>query len=113
MKAAMVVSWTGIRTGREGMAADYGREVDEYWSKLAAEGKCSQPKWFWALKGPSYWIVEGEYEELLMLSSTPEAQKLSLKGPFITEDFEQEICLSGREEMLRPMEELLKEMQII
>lgn len=65
MKAALVVSWTGIRTGREAQAVEYGREVDDYWGKLAAEGKCSEPKWFWAMAGPSLWIVEGDYETLL------------------------------------------------
>ena len=111
MKAALVVSWTGIRTGREALAVDYGREVDDYWGKLAAEGKCSQPKWFWAMSGPSLWIVEGEYETLLMHAGSPEGLKLSMKGPFLAEDFSQELCLAGREEMLKPTEELLKEMK--
>ncbi|HEU4514645.1 MAG TPA: hypothetical protein VFR87_16170 [Nocardioidaceae bacterium] len=112
MKAALVVSWTGPRAGREALGVEYGREVDEYWGKLAAEGKCSEPKWFWAMSGPSLWIVEGDYETLLMASASPEAQKLSLKGPLLAEDFKQEVCMAGREEMLKPYGELLKEMKL-
>ena len=113
MKAALVVSWTGTRAGRESLAIEYGRAVDEYWGKLAAEGKCSEPRWFWAMAGPSHWIVEGDYETLLMYSAAPEGQKLSLKGPLLAEDFHQEVCLVGREEMLKPFEELLKEMKLV
>jgi hypothetical protein len=112
MKAAIVITWTGVRTGRESLSVAFAREVDAYWGKLAAEGKCAEPKWFWAMNGPSYWIVEGDFEALLMLSSTPEAQKLLLKGPFICENFGQEICVAGREEMLKPTEELISEMKL-
>ena len=37
MKGAMVVTWTGVRPGRERMALDYGREVDDYFGKFAAD----------------------------------------------------------------------------
>jgi hypothetical protein len=112
MKAAVVVTWTGVRTGRESLSLAYAREVDEHWGKLAAEGKCAEPKWFWAMNGPSYWIVEGDIEALSMLSSTPEAQKLHHKGTFILEDFGQEICVAGREEMITPTEGLISEMKL-
>lgn len=55
--------------------------MDEYWGRLAAESKCSEPKWSWAMAGPNHWIVEGDYETLLMHAGSPDGRKLSMKGP--------------------------------
>jgi len=78
MKAAIVVKWTTPVPGREKAAVAYGREVDDFYGKKAAEGLCTEPKWFWAPAGESLWFVEGEYEALLGILATPEVQKLML-----------------------------------
>lgn len=112
MKAAMIVTWKNPFPGRETMAIEYAREVDEYWGKQAADGKCTEPRWYWAMKGANIWIVEGEYETLLALASTPEAQKLQLKGGLLAEDFGWEMYVTGREEMLKPMEAMISELSL-
>ena len=53
MKAAMVAKWTTPVPGREKAAFAYGREVDDFFGKKAAEGLCTEPKWFWAPTGES------------------------------------------------------------
>jgi hypothetical protein len=112
MKGAMVVTWTGIRPGRERLALKYGRDVDEYWGKFAADGKCSPPKWYLAHSGPNVWVVEGEVEDLLGISTTEQAQKLTAEGPLVCENFTQEFCMSERDEQFRMFEEVLDGMKV-
>ncbi len=112
MKAAMVVKWTAVVPGREKAAIAYGRAVDEFFGKKAAEGLCTEPKWFWPPTGESLWFVEGEFDALLGISATPEAQKFQLMGSILLQDWGYDICLTGREEMFGPYEETLKELKI-
>lgn len=112
MKAAMVTKWTMPVPGREKAALAYGREVDDFFGKKAAEGLCTEPKWFWAPTGESLWFVEGEYDALLGIFATPEAQKFTLKGSILLQDFGYGIFLAGREEMFGPYEEALTDLKI-
>ncbi len=102
MKSALVVSWTMPKPGHEKDAIAYAREVDEAWAKPAAEGKCSEPEWYWASRGHSLWIVRGEMETLLGLML--ELQHLFIKGQILVQDFEYDLHTVGREEVLTPYE---------
>ena len=112
MKAAAVVKWTTPVPGREKAAIAYGRAVDEFFEKKAAEGLCTEPKWFWSTTGESLWFVEGEYDALLGILATPEAQKFLVKGPILVQGFGYGLYLAGREEMFGPYGETLKELKI-
>lgn len=112
MKGAMVVTWTGVRPGRERMALDYGREVDDFFGKFAAEGKCATPKWFFARTGTNVWLVEGELEDLLLISAAPEGERLTTKGPLINEGFMVEFCSTERDAMFASFEAALDELKI-
>ena len=112
MKAAMVVKWTTAIPGREKAGIAYGREVDEFFAKKAAEGLCTEPKWFWTSNGENLWFVEGEYEAILALLTTPEVTKLENKGMLLIQDFSSELYVVGREESLAPYEEALAELDI-
>lgn len=109
MKAALVTTWSQPKAGHEADAIKFAREVDDYWGKLAAEGKCSEPTWFWAMKGQSIWFVEGEYETLVALMVDPNTMLLQAKGSMFVEDFGTEICAVGRESLLQPYEYVMKE----
>ena len=113
MKAAFVVKFTAPVPGREKAAIAYAREVDDFYGKKAAEGLCTEPKWFWATAGESMWIVEGEYEALLGILAAPEAQKFLVMGPILVEGFGWALYQVGREEMFGPYQDTLKELQII
>src|SRR6516165_3681454 len=108
MKAAVVVKFTISIPGREKAAMAYAREVDDFWGKKAAEGLCTEPKWFWATAGEHIWFVEGEYEALLGIVATPEAQKFLSMGPILVEGFGWGLYQVGREEMFGPYEDMLK-----
>lgn len=112
MNGAMVVTWTGTRPGRERRALDYGREVDEYFGKFAAEGKCTSPTWYFARSGPSVWVVEGQVEDLLMISASPEGERLMDMGPLLNEGFTVEFCSTERDRMFATFEGILDEMKI-
>jgi hypothetical protein len=113
MKAAMVVKFTTAVPGREKAAIAYAREVDDFYGKKAAEGLCTEPKWFWASAGENMWIIEGEYEALLGILAMPEAQKLLVMGPILVQGFAHGLYQVGREEMFGPYEGTLKELKII
>ena len=113
MKAAFVVKFTTSVPGREQAAIDYARDVDDFYGKKAAEGLCTEPKWYWASAGENMWIVEGEYEALLGIIATPEAQKFLVMGPILVQGFGWGLYQVGRVEMFGPYQETLKELQII
>lgn len=110
MKAALVVSWTMPKPGHEKDAIAYGREVDEAWGKAAAEGRCTEPEWYWASRGHSLWIVRGEMESLLGLMM--EFQPLFIKGQILVQDFEYDLHTPGREELLAPYERVVGEVLV-
>jgi hypothetical protein len=112
MKAAMVVKWTTPFPGRERLAIAYGREVDEFFEKKAADGFCTEPKWFFAPTGESLWLIEGEDAALLGILAMPETQKLLAKGPIIVQDFGYGLYRTGREEMFELYEEVLSDLKI-
>ena len=110
MKAALVAKWTTAVPGREKTALAYGREVDDFYGKKAAEGLCTEPKWFWASTGENLWFVEGEHEALLGILATPEAQNLRFKGRILLQNYGYAVCQTGREEMFGPYEETLTDL---
>ncbi len=112
MKGAMVVTWTGIRPGRERLALKYGREVDDYWGTFAAEGKCTTPRWYIGQKGQGAWIVEGEVEDLLGISVIERAQQLTTEGPILLEHFTMEFCSTDRDAQFAMYEQVLEELQV-
>lgn len=95
MRFAYVVTWKGAITGREKLSLDYGFEVQEYWGKLAADGKCTEPEMFFFPDGHGMWMVKGEFETLERLWMTDEAQHLLVKGRYVLEDFGYEFVRTG------------------
>lgn len=113
MKAAFVVKFASPVPGREKAAIAFARETDDFYGKKAAEGLCTAPKWFWASAGEHIWFIEGEYEALLGVIATPEAQKFLSMGPILVEGFGWGLYQVGLEEMFGPYEKTLKELKII
>ncbi len=95
MRVAMVVRWKAPVPGRETKALEYGAEVNDYWGKLAAEGKCTPPETFFGTGGIGLWIVKGEREVLEGLAASEETLRLLAKGALLLEDFGWEYYLTG------------------
>jgi hypothetical protein len=95
MQAAMVVTWTHPVVGREEKALAYGIEVQEFWSKKAAEGKCSEPELFFSEAGSAMWFVKGDRDTLMALHDTDEARMLTMKGELLLDAFRLEFFATG------------------
>lgn len=80
MDVAMVLSWSAPFPGREKKALEFAAEADEYWGKRAAEGRCTQPEWFFLPTGGGMWMVKGERQVLEELLREDEARRLLARG---------------------------------
>lgn len=112
MKAALIVHFRSPVPGREKLALDYGAEVNDYWGKLAAEGKCTFPEMFFATTGEgALWLVKGELETLEEIQRLPETQKLLHKGGLLLEEFGFSFFLTGEsaDEYMFKFAEIAKE----
>lgn len=95
MQSAMVVTWTRPIVGREAKALEYGVEVNEYWSRRAKEGKCSEPELFFTEAGNGIWMVKGERDVLMKIHDSEDARLLTLKGELLLENFCLEFYAAG------------------
>jgi len=95
MNAAFIVTWSRPFPGREKKALDYGVEVNEYWGKLAADGKCTPPEMFFLPNGQGFWMVKGDREELYKLFWSDVSQTLLTKGEYLFGDFKHAIAVTG------------------
>jgi len=95
MKAALIVHFRAPVPGREKLAYDFSAEVNDYWGKLAADGKCTFPELFFGPTGAGIWMVKGELETLEEMKRTPQIQELLHKGGLLLADFGYELYVTG------------------
>ncbi len=86
MDSSLSVKWTKPILGREKMALDYNVELNEFFDKLAADGKCTEPETF-AFSGGGLWMVKGHYPVLSEVYFSEIGQKLLAKGEFLLREF--------------------------
>lgn len=113
MKAAMIATFGTAFPGREKVALKYFYEVEEFFAKKAADGMFTTPKTFFAPSGKSLWFIEGEYEALVGLLATPEAERFLVMGKLLFQDFGYGLYLTDSEEILRRYEMTLRELELI
>lgn len=87
MKAALVATWTQPVPGREKKALQFGAEATAFWTKKAAEGKCTAPEFFFAETGVGMWMVKGDRLELAAAADEDEARLLNMKGDLLLQDY--------------------------
>ncbi|HEX6074112.1 MAG TPA: hypothetical protein VFZ32_02485 [Micromonosporaceae bacterium] len=112
MKAAMVTTFGQAFPGREKAAVKYSHEVEEFFTKKAAEGMFTEPKTFFAPTGKSFWFIEGEYDALVKLLATPETEKFLTIGKLLFQDFGYGLYVTDYEEMMRRYEWALRELEL-
>jgi hypothetical protein len=95
MQAAIVVTWTHPFVGREEKALAYGGEVQEFWGKQAAEGKCSPPELFFSETGVGLWFVKRDRDTLMRIHDSDEARMLTMKGELFLDSFKLEFFYTG------------------
>ena len=77
---ALFATHTHPFPGREKEALGLAVESAEFYRKLAAEGKCTQPEQFISnATGKAYWFVKGKRDELLAMMDSADAKRLHAK----------------------------------
>jgi hypothetical protein len=106
MKAALVVTWSAPVPGREKKGLEYFRDVNDFFAKLAVEGKCTEPEFFVGPRDYKIWFVKGEYETLVGLLGLPKVQEFIFATSLTTQDFQYFIAPIGTDEYLKAYEEV-------
>ena len=97
MQSALVITWTHPVVGREEKALAYGVEAQEFWTRQAAAGKCSEPELFFSDAELGFWMVKGDRDTLLAIHDTDEARMLMMKGELLFEAFKAEFYYAGED----------------
>jgi len=95
MDAAMVVTWGQPVAGREQKALEYGAEVMAHWSRLAQEGKCTEPEMFLSDNGVGLWMVKADRATLMAELDNDATQLLLMKGDLLLQGFTMAVYRTG------------------
>ena len=100
--AALVITWGGPVTGREGKSLEVFMESLGFYAQRAAEGKISNPEVYLAEDGSGgMLILKGKSDVLRELEESDEARKLLIKAHAIVNDLKSHWYLAGDEEIQR------------
>jgi len=94
MNSALIATWRMPLQGREKLALDYALEVNEYWGKLSAEGKSSEPEMFF-FSDRGMWMVKGTPDALWQILEADESQRMMAQGNLLLGDFAYEFVKTG------------------
>jgi hypothetical protein len=94
MDCALICTWKMPFPGREKLAREFGVENVEFWDKIEAEGKCSEPEWFFFC-GHGMWMAKGDPDTLWQIFQSDEAQRLIAKRNLVLEDIAWEFAKTG------------------
>jgi hypothetical protein len=75
-------------------------EVKEYWTTLAAEGKCSEPELFFFSNGHGLWMVKGDVDTLWSIHVEEATQRLLTKSQLLLRDFAFDFVTTGNDEYM-------------
>jgi hypothetical protein len=95
MYAAIITEWTAPYPGREAQAMELVAECNDFYGKLAADGKIEPPEWYLGTAGKHYFIIRGEAEALREIEQMPENKKLAAKSQLINDGFAYSSYLTG------------------
>ena len=95
MDTALVISWKVPFPGREKQALELAAQADGDWGKLATEGKCTQPEWFFLPDGWGMWMVKGERRVLEELVHSDESRRLLAKGTLLLDAYRWALAETG------------------
>lgn len=97
MRAALVITWRGVLPGREGAFMRYSERTDEFWGKLAADGRVSAPQFYVGLGGKGLWMVTGEFEDLAGILASEEGMRLFAETRLYLHEFDVDLMLTERD----------------
>ena len=88
MDTAFMTTWTVPFPGREQQALEFAGQSVEFWGKQAAEGRCTEPEWFFFPDGVGHLIVKGDREALQDILNSDEGRRLMRRGLVLLQDWQ-------------------------
>ena len=87
MDAVFMSTWTFPFPGREGRALVFAAESVEFWSRQAAQGRCTEPEWFFFPDGINHLMVKGDRRTLEELLDEDETRRIFARGSLLLQDW--------------------------
>jgi hypothetical protein len=94
--AAIISTWGATVRGRETKAVEVFGDLNMFWAKKAADGKCSEPESFFSVDGShGVFMVKGKLDALQEIWDSEENEILTDKGQLIVEDLKSQFYVTG------------------
>ena len=87
MDAAFMTTWTFPFPGREQQALEFAAQSVQFWSRQAAEGRCTEPEWFFFPDGINHLMVKGDRRVLEELLDSDETRRILARGSLLLQDW--------------------------
>lgn len=94
--AALIATWSHAIPGREAAALKAFQQSQDFWRRMASEGKCSEPQvWMKADASFGISIVEGDADALEAMQETDEYEKITDEANLVVQDFQRSLFHGG------------------
>ncbi len=88
MDAAFMATWRVPFPGREQKALEFAAQSVEFWGKQAADGRCTEPEWFFFPDGVGHLMVKGDRVVLEDVMNSDELRRLLARGALLLQDWQ-------------------------
>jgi hypothetical protein len=88
MDAAFMTTWKVPYPGREQQALEFAVQSAEFWGKQAADGRCTEPEWFFFPEGVGHLMVKGDRVVLEELVNSDDVRRLLARGMLLLQDWQ-------------------------
>ena len=94
--AALIATWSHPVPGREAAALKTFQQSQEFWKRMASEGKCSETQvWMMADASSGMSIVEGDAESLTAIVESDDYEKINDEANLCVQDFKRSLYHGG------------------
>jgi hypothetical protein len=88
MATAFMTTSTVPFPGKEQKALEFAAQSVEFWSKQAAEDRCTEPEWFFFPNGVGHLMVKGDRADLEEVLNSDEGRRLMRRGLLLLEGWQ-------------------------
>lgn len=116
--AALIATWTHPVPGREAAALRTFQASQEFWRRMASEGKCRETQvWMRADGSSGMSIVEGEADALMEIMESDEYEKVTDEAILCVQDFTRSLYHGGASDevahIMRNWQEAAREVGVV
>ena len=95
MDTAFMTTWTVPFPGREQKALEFAAQSVEFWGKQAADGRCTEPEWFFFPDGVGHLMVKGDRAALEEVLNSDEGRRLMRRGLLLLQGWQYALADTG------------------